>query len=187
MPYTDKNKEKAYYERHKKHYDKKFIDENRDEWNEYQRNYKVQQRIDHTNQIKQLVKELNIAGEDEIGFEAAVVCLIMVTLGISSWWAIAYRTGYSLDNIKFFIDNWKKSGLFDGKHLHMDEYKTDLELCVTLALMSLCGCGEVVAIQVEEKMPPKKPILIAASIEKQTEPYQFYIHPEDAITPLPQQ
>jgi hypothetical protein len=147
MAFKDKNKEKEY----KSKYDKDFKIQHRKEWNDYQKNYKVRKRFEAVAQIKDDVRQLEITHDEEsLCFKAAVI-LFIVLKGTKKDWAIAYRTGYSLTDVKIIFKNWVGNGIYQEGKIIMENYETDLEFIMQVTLISMAGVGEIKRISIEKQ------------------------------------
>lgn len=177
MPYADPIKKKAYYERHQKHYQKTFIAANRDQWNEYQKNYKVNKRIEIVEKIKTDLREINVAEEDGLTFKAAVILCTVLQTGILKERALAYRTNYTYQDVKTIFSNWAKNGIYKDGKIIIEEWQTDLEFISQVTLIAMVGSGEVV------RCVPDKPQdefnideIFAMQKEREQKPYEFMKH-----------
>lgn len=145
MPFKDTAKKKAYYHRHQKHYQKVFIDTHRKEWNEYQRDYRKNQRREIVEKIKTEAARLNIAEENSLTFKAAVVLQVIILVGITRKSAIARRTGYAREDVDTIFQNWEENGVYKEGKIEMEHCSTDLEMMIQLTLISMVGAGELIA------------------------------------------
>lgn len=148
MPYSDSKKKKEHYVNYKKAYNVKWIDENRDYWNNYQNKYKVKKRFEVVKNIILYTRELNISDEGSKAFNATIVFFYMNETGITKPSAISYRTGFDLLEVKSIINNWIKSGLFCKKEkvFFLDKNENYLEEIIQLSLVCLVGSGELVCV-----------------------------------------
>ena len=145
MPFKCPIKKKAYYERHKKHYDAEWVNKNRERWYAYNRENARKNKIKKIESLKNAVKELNIDDENSPTFCAAVVALMINGVKMFKYYHLAKRLGYELGMIKTFVKNWQQSGLIKEGVFVFEEWNTDLEFIVSLTVASLCATGEIVA------------------------------------------
>jgi hypothetical protein len=143
MSFRNLDKKKAYEQGHKKQYDKEFIQSHRKEWNEYQNNYKKKKRLESGEKIKDEVRHLNIADEESLTSKAAVVLLIILFESLSKPGVIARRTGYSLSDVRIIFKNWSTTGIYEDGKIIMEDWQSDLELEMQVALISMAGAGEI--------------------------------------------
>jgi len=148
MPYSDPIKKKKHYDRYQKPYMVKWRNENRDDWNSYQKNYKVRKRFEIVENIENEIVELNIASKGTMIYNASVIFLYMLQTGIKKEWAIHYRTGIKLEDVIIIIKNWTKYGVWNHKEKVFNLEK-DWNTAFNIALLSMVGSGEVVAVHIK--------------------------------------
>ena len=155
MPYNTKEKRQKHYQSYQKEYMKEWK-KNNPKWNEYQRDHKIKRKAKVVDRIKNLIREMNLAEEDSLCFKAGVIMFYVCETGIKKEWAIAYRLGYDLNEVKTIFTNWKSSEIYkNGKfYLDLDENDDAFQQMVEFSLMCTVGSGKIVRIALEEK--PKK-------------------------------
>lgn len=126
----------------------KWRDENRDDWNDYQKNYKVRKRFEVVQNIEKEIIELEIAEKGTMEFSAAVILLFMTQTGIKREWAIRYRTDIKSEDIRTIIKNWTKCGIWDHNNAVFN-LEEDWNTVIGIVLLSLAGSGKIIRIMVE--------------------------------------
>ena len=148
MPYSDPIKIKKHYETYRKPYMVKWKKENREYWNNYNKNWRFKKRADVAKNIISFVKEFNISEQGTKTFNAAVIYLFMNETGIAKPYFIHKRTEIDLLEVKFIIDNWTKNGLWCKKEklFFKEDTNNDLELKIQFTMTCLVGAGKLVCV-----------------------------------------
>lgn len=144
MPYATKKAKTAYYRRHKKFYDAGYILAHKEEWNKYQREYKVLQRNKVVENIKNTVRALNISEKEDLSFIAVVIFLFIITGNHSNEKHIHKRLGYNYSDTKTVFNNWRLGEIYKNGVFELEGQELEI---VEITLIGLLGAGEVIRIK----------------------------------------
>ncbi|TNE74980.1 hypothetical protein EP331_00375 [bacterium] len=145
MPYKDPVKKAKHYSNYQKPYMKEWVKKNKEDWNEYQKNYKVRKRFEEANSIIESVEKLGIAEINSLAFNAGIILFYMLRTNIYKPWAISYRTGILISDIKTVQHNWIKNKVWSkNSGWNFEETKNDIEEIVQITLICLIGSGDII-------------------------------------------
>jgi hypothetical protein len=155
VPFKDPIKKKEYYVRHKKQYDAEWKRQNRDNWNEYQRNHKKSRTSSFVEQpsfaeVERAIDELKIDNRGTLGFKAVTIFLWGILNETFNTTRIRKYSGYDWKDIRRIISNFRKNkfcdehGLIWSDSFELPNYEQHpLEFQVQLALIACIGEGTV--------------------------------------------